>query len=147
MGWLLGTLLGMRHALVVSGEDGLDDITVTGPTAVFEVRGDVVSQRTVTPFDLGLSVHPAAEIEGGTPEQNAQIFRDVLAGEGRGADPAAEVRKKEGLPPAPPPQRDARRMRDGGREGGEGEERGAGEKYCRQRGVCARETEKEREKH
>ncbi|MFA7248922.1 MAG: anthranilate phosphoribosyltransferase [Dehalococcoidia bacterium] len=74
--------LGMRHALVVSGEDGLDDITVTGPTTVFEVRGDVVSQRTVTPFDLGLTVHSAAEIEGGTPEQNAQIFRDVLAGEG-----------------------------------------------------------------
>ena len=74
--------LGMRHALVVSGEDGLDDITVTGPTTVFEVRGDVVSQRTITPFDLGLSVHTSEEIEGGTPEQNAQIFRDVLKGEG-----------------------------------------------------------------
>lgn len=74
--------LGMRHALVVSGEDGLDDITVTGPTTVFEVRGDVVSQRTITPFDLGLSVHSAEEIAGGTPEQNAQIFRDVLKGEG-----------------------------------------------------------------
>ena len=74
--------LGMRHALVVSGEDGLDDITVTGPTTVFEIRGDAVSQRTVTPFDLGLSVHTAAEIEGGTPDQNAQIFRDVLKGEG-----------------------------------------------------------------
>ena len=74
--------LGMRHALVVSGEDGLDDITVTGPTTVFEVRGDAVSQRTVTPFDLGVAVHSAADIEGGTPEQNAQIFRDVLRGEG-----------------------------------------------------------------
>lgn len=74
--------LGMRHALVVSGEDGLDDITVTGSTQVFEVRGDAVTQRTITPFDLGLSVHTAADIEGGTPEQNAQIFRDVLRGEG-----------------------------------------------------------------
>ena len=74
--------LGMRHALVVTGEDGLDDITVTGPTTVFEVRGDVVSQRTITPFDLGLTVHAASEIEGGTPEQNAQIFREVLAGRG-----------------------------------------------------------------
>ena len=74
--------LGMRHALVVSGEDGLDDITVTGPTTMFEVRGDVVSQRTITPFDLGLTVHTSAEIEGGTPEQNAQIFREVLAGRG-----------------------------------------------------------------
>ena len=74
--------LGMRHALVVSGEDGLDDITVTGPTTMFEVRGDVVSRRTITPFDLGLSVHASTEIEGGTPEQNAQIFREVLAGRG-----------------------------------------------------------------
>ena len=74
--------LGMRHALVVSGEDGLDDISVTSPTTVFEVRGDAVTQRTITPFDLGLSVHTAAEIEGGTPDQNAQIFRDVLAGRG-----------------------------------------------------------------
>lgn len=74
--------LGMRHALVVSGEDGLDDISVTGPTMVFEVRGDAVTQRTITPFDLGLSVHTAAEIEGGTPDQNAQIFRDILRGEG-----------------------------------------------------------------
>ena len=77
--------LGMRHALVVSGDDGLDDITVTGPTTAFEVRGDMVSQRTITPFDLGLSVHPAKAIEGGTPEQNAQIFREVLAGRGPAA--------------------------------------------------------------
>src|SRR6185295_12932125 len=36
--------LGMRHALVVSGEDGLDDITVTGPTTIWEVKGDAVTQ-------------------------------------------------------------------------------------------------------
>ena len=74
--------LGMRHALVVTGDDGLDDITVTGPTTLFEVRADAVTRRTVTPFDLGLSVHTADEIAGGTPEENAQIFRDVLAGRG-----------------------------------------------------------------
>ncbi|MEX2446120.1 MAG: anthranilate phosphoribosyltransferase, partial [Dehalococcoidia bacterium] len=74
--------LGMRHALVVTGEDGLDDITVTGATTVFEVRGDIVSQRTVTPFDLGLSQHAPADLEGGTPEENAQLLRDVFAGRG-----------------------------------------------------------------
>jgi anthranilate phosphoribosyltransferase len=36
----------------------------------------------VTPFDLGLSVHKPEEIEGGTPQQNAQLLRDVLAGRG-----------------------------------------------------------------
>ncbi len=74
--------LGMRHALVVTGADGLDDITVTGATTVFEVRGDTVSQRTITPFDLGLSVHKPEAIEGGTPQQNAELLRQVFAGEG-----------------------------------------------------------------
>jgi anthranilate phosphoribosyltransferase len=74
--------LGMRHALVVAGDDGLDDITVTGPTTVLEVRGDVVSKRTVTPFDLGLEVHAFEDIVGGTPQENAALLRDILAGEG-----------------------------------------------------------------
>lgn len=74
--------LGMRHALVVTGEDGLDDITVTGATTVFEVRGDAVTRSTITPFDLGLSVHKPEAIEGGGPLQNAELLRNVFAGEG-----------------------------------------------------------------
>lgn len=74
--------LGMRHALVVSGEDGLDDITVTGPTTVFEVRGDAVTQRTITPFDLGLTVHADETIVGGDAAQNAALTRSVLSGNG-----------------------------------------------------------------
>lgn len=74
--------LGMRHALVVTGEDGLDDITVTGATTVFEVRGDAVTQRTITPFDLGLSVHRPEAIEGGDAQRNAELLRNVFAGEG-----------------------------------------------------------------
>jgi anthranilate phosphoribosyltransferase len=74
--------LGMRHALVVTGEDGLDDITVTGATTVFEVRGDTVTRSTITPFDLGLSIHKPEAIEGGGPLQNAELLRNVFAGEG-----------------------------------------------------------------
>lgn len=74
--------LGIRHALVVSGHDGLDDLTVTGPSEVFEVRAGAVSRRTVTPFDLGVSRHEFAAIEGGTPQQNAEILRAVFAGGG-----------------------------------------------------------------
>ncbi|TAJ18502.1 MAG: anthranilate phosphoribosyltransferase [Dehalococcoidia bacterium] len=74
--------LGMRHALVVSGDDGLDDITVTGPTTVFEVRGNAVTKSIITPFDLGLTQHKPEAIEGGTPQQNAELLRDVLAGDG-----------------------------------------------------------------
>ncbi|MDA1060100.1 MAG: anthranilate phosphoribosyltransferase [Proteobacteria bacterium] len=74
--------LGMRHALVVTGDDGLDDITVTGPTQAFEVRGIEVTRRTITPFDLGLTIHPAEALTGGDAEQNAALTRSVLTGNG-----------------------------------------------------------------
>jgi anthranilate phosphoribosyltransferase len=75
-------LLGVRHALVVNGADGLDDLTVTGESHIFEVMRGEVTERTVTPFDLGVSRYDESEILGGTPEENAQVFRDVLAGNG-----------------------------------------------------------------
>lgn len=74
--------LGMRHAMVVAGSDGLDDVTVTGPTAAFEVRGSEVTSRTITPAEMGLQTHPFEAIEGGTPQQNATILRHVLNAEG-----------------------------------------------------------------
>ena len=74
--------LGIRHALVVNGADGLDDLTVTGESHIFEVKSGTVTERTVTPFDLGVSRHDESEIAGGTPEENAQVLRDVLAGNG-----------------------------------------------------------------
>jgi anthranilate phosphoribosyltransferase len=77
--------LGMRHALVVSGSDGLDDITITGPTMAFEVRGGAVTPRTITPAEMGLQTHPFSEIVGGTPQENAEILRAVLRGDGPAA--------------------------------------------------------------
>ena len=74
--------LGVRHALVVSGEEGLDEISIAGPTTAFEVRGEEVSRRTITPADLGLPAHPLADARGGTPEENASILRSVFAGDG-----------------------------------------------------------------
>ncbi|MEZ4502789.1 MAG: anthranilate phosphoribosyltransferase [Dehalococcoidia bacterium] len=74
--------LGMRHALVVAGSDGLDDLTVTGPTEAFEVKGGAVTQRTITPGELGLKTHAFEDIVGGTPEENAQILREIFAGGG-----------------------------------------------------------------
>ena len=74
--------LDMRHALVASGEGNVDDISVTGPTEVYEVKGNAVTHRTITPFDLGLTVHRPEEIEGGTPQENAALLRSVFAGDG-----------------------------------------------------------------
>ncbi len=74
--------LGVRHALVVSGDEGLDEISIAGPTTAFEVRGEEVSRRTITPGDLGLRAQPLEEVPGGTPEENAAILRSVFAGAG-----------------------------------------------------------------
>jgi anthranilate phosphoribosyltransferase len=74
--------LGIRHALVVSGDDGLDDITVTGPTTVFEVRGETVSQRSISPGQIGLSVHAPEDIVGGTAQENAELLRAIFRGDG-----------------------------------------------------------------
>lgn len=74
--------LGVRHALVVSGDEGLDEISIAGPTTAFEVRGDAVSRQRITPADLGLPAYPLEEVQGGTPEENAALMRSVFAGEG-----------------------------------------------------------------
>ncbi len=77
--------LGMRHAIVVCGDDGLDDISVCAPTTTFEVRGGDVTEGQLTPEQLGLSRHSPDDIEGGDAEQNAAIMRRVFAGEGPAA--------------------------------------------------------------
>jgi anthranilate phosphoribosyltransferase len=74
--------LGMRHALVVAGADGLDDLTVTGPSTTYEVRGGAVSERMITPAEMGLPTHRFEDIVGGTAEENARIVREVFRGEG-----------------------------------------------------------------
>src|SRR5258707_7870612 len=72
--------LGSEHALVVHGDDGLDEITTTGVTRVCEVRGGEVSSYTIEPEAFGLRRAEAAELKGGGPEENAALMRGVLAG-------------------------------------------------------------------
>ncbi len=73
--------LGAEHALVVHGEDGLDEITTTGPTRVAEVRDGEVRLSTLSPESLGLPRATLADLAGGTPEENAATMERVLAGE------------------------------------------------------------------
>ena len=77
--------LGADRALVVHGLDGLDEITVTGPTLVAEVSGGEVSEYEISPEDLGLSRHAPDGLLGGDARTNARILRDIFAGEERGA--------------------------------------------------------------
>lgn len=72
--------LGAEHAFVVHGEDGLDEISPSAPTQVYEVHDGVVVRRSVSPGDLGLPLHDGGSVRGGTPAENAEALRSVLAG-------------------------------------------------------------------
>ena len=74
-------LLGTDHALLVSSEDGLDELSISAPTHVVEVTGDELSRSTVTPEEVGLARAPADAIPGGDPPENAATTRRILAGE------------------------------------------------------------------
>jgi anthranilate phosphoribosyltransferase len=73
-------LLGLRRALVVHGLDGLDEITISGPTKVAEVREGWVTSYEITPEQFGLKRAPLSEISGGDVKANADIIREILAG-------------------------------------------------------------------
>jgi anthranilate phosphoribosyltransferase len=73
-------LLGMRRALVVHGADGLDEITITGPTRIAEVRDGLVRTYEVTPEEFGFKRAGLDALSGGDAATNAGIIRDILRG-------------------------------------------------------------------
>ena len=77
---VLGTL-GAERAFVVHGSDGLDEMTLTGPTRVSELKNGSVSTYDVSPGDFGLMQAPADALKGGDADYNAEITRSVLNGE------------------------------------------------------------------
>ena len=68
-------------ALVFRGEDGLDELTITGPSRIWEVRSGIVTASTVTPEDLGVSRAPAEALRGGDAAENAAVALRVFEGE------------------------------------------------------------------
>ncbi len=87
MAHVLGQL-GSRKALVVHGSDGMDEITITGPSTVWQLENGEVTEFEVTPGGLGVSVSSADSIQATSAEHSAQIVRSVLAGE---SGPARDV--------------------------------------------------------
>jgi len=76
--------LGAEHALVVHGDDGADEISLAGPTTIFEVRPAGIDSQVVRPEDFGLEASEPSEITGGDVAHNAAIAIRILDGE-RGA--------------------------------------------------------------
>jgi anthranilate phosphoribosyltransferase len=77
--------LGVDRALVVSSEDGLDEISAAASTHVVEVNGEDISEYMLDPSDVGVSPDSHAASDGwggGTPQENAQVTRAILEGQG-----------------------------------------------------------------
>ena len=74
------SMLGVHRALVVHGDDGLDEITITGPTRVAEVREGTVRSYEVTPEEFGFARASLQAISGGDASDNAAIIREILDG-------------------------------------------------------------------
>ena len=80
--------LGMDHAMVVFGRDGLDEISLEGPTLIGELKNGLVSEYEIHPRDFGLSTAPTSGFQVANAEESKQIVLRVLSGE---ADPASDI--------------------------------------------------------
>ncbi|MDD5986607.1 MAG: anthranilate phosphoribosyltransferase [Eubacteriales bacterium] len=74
------TQLGVKRGLVVYGQDKLDEISLSAPTSVYEIKDGYYRSLTIRPEDFGLARADKAAITGGSPEENAAITRRILAG-------------------------------------------------------------------
>jgi len=72
--------LGVKSGMVVYGQDGLDEISISSATSVCELRNGEFKSYTLEPEEFGLSRCQKEELVGGTPAENAQITRDILCG-------------------------------------------------------------------
>jgi len=73
--------LGVKSAMVVYGEDGLDEISLSAPTFVCEVKDGWVRSYTVTPEQFGFARCKKEDLQGGAPAENAKILKAVLSGQ------------------------------------------------------------------
>ncbi len=73
--------LGSRRALVVHGHEGLDEISLSGPSTIHEVQGGESRQYTVSPEEVGLTSAPLEAIRGGSAQENAAALRAILNGQ------------------------------------------------------------------
>ncbi|MBP7979888.1 MAG: anthranilate phosphoribosyltransferase [Sebaldella sp.] len=77
--------LGREHALIVRGNDGLDEISITADTEIIEVKQNEIKKFSVSPEEYGFKRAPHNEITGGNPGENAEILINILSGREKGA--------------------------------------------------------------
>lgn len=72
--------LGVKSAMVVYGQDGMDEISLSAPTTVCEVRNGVFKNYVITPEQFGFARCKKSDLAGGDPQENAQFALDILNG-------------------------------------------------------------------
>lgn len=72
--------MNVKKFLVVHGADGVDEISITGNTKVFEVANGKIEEYFINPEQFGINIATLADIKGGTPEENAEFTRQILGG-------------------------------------------------------------------
>lgn len=77
--------LGVTRGVVVCGNDGLDEITLTGETVVYEIRFGEITSYSIAPEQFGLNRCELSDLVGGDPKENAKITEEILSGKERGA--------------------------------------------------------------
>ena len=83
--------LGVKNAMVVYGQDCLDEISMSAPTTVAEIKDGEITKYEIKPEDFGFERCSKEDLVGGDPEENAQITRDILSGKIKGAKRNAVV--------------------------------------------------------
>ena len=71
---------GLARAYVLRGEDGLDEVSISGPTQVMSLENGALSKFSVSPETFGLKCSPLSDVQGGTPAQNAVILEEIFKG-------------------------------------------------------------------
>ncbi len=77
----VGKVLGYKHLLIVASEDGLDEVSISSKTRVFEIKNNSLNKFSINPMDYGFKKTPRKEIIGGDSEENARIIQEILKGQ------------------------------------------------------------------
>ena len=77
--------LGVTRGMVVFGQDKLDEISMSAPTSVCEIRDGNFRSYVITPEQFGYTSCKKEELVGGTPQENAEITRNIISGQDKGA--------------------------------------------------------------
>lgn len=73
-------LLNPKHVLIISSHDGMDEISTSGKTTAYEIKGKTVKKITIDPQKLGFKKSDVSDLTGGDPKTSAHILMDILKG-------------------------------------------------------------------